>query len=64
MNNKKTNNNIFFAGQITGVEGYVESTAIGLLAGLFTSAQIQHPENEQEIMLSQIGRKNDFIGAP
>ncbi|MEI7670869.1 MAG: methylenetetrahydrofolate--tRNA-(uracil(54)-C(5))-methyltransferase (FADH(2)-oxidizing) TrmFO [Deltaproteobacteria bacterium] len=25
---------IFFAGQITGVEGYVESTAMGLLAGL------------------------------
>jgi methylenetetrahydrofolate--tRNA-(uracil-5-)-methyltransferase len=26
--------NIFFAGQLTGVEGYVESTAMGLLAGL------------------------------
>ncbi len=25
---------IFFAGQITGVEGYVESTAMGLLAGI------------------------------
>lgn len=30
----KTNPNIFFAGQITGVEGYVESTAMGLWAGL------------------------------
>ena len=30
----KSNSNIFFAGQITGVEGYVESTAMGLLAGL------------------------------
>ncbi len=28
---------IFFAGQITGVEGYVESTAIGLLAGIHTA---------------------------
>jgi methylenetetrahydrofolate--tRNA-(uracil-5-)-methyltransferase len=28
-----------FAGQITGVEGYVESAAIGLLAGLFASAE-------------------------
>ncbi len=28
--------NIRFAGQITGVEGYVESTAIGLLAAQFT----------------------------
>ena len=29
----KKNPNIFFAGQITGVEGYVESAAIGLLVG-------------------------------
>lgn len=28
------------AGQITGCEGYVESAAIGLLAGLFTAAEI------------------------
>ena len=28
------------------------------------SAQIQHLESEQEIMLSQIGRKNDFCGSP
>lgn len=30
-----------FAGQITGCEGYVESTAIGLLAGLFTAADLK-----------------------
>lgn len=30
----KTNKNLFFAGQMTGVEGYVESGASGLLAGL------------------------------
>lgn len=30
----KTDGRIFFAGQITGVEGYMESTAMGLLAGL------------------------------
>ncbi len=30
----KENNKLFFAGQITGVEGYVESTASGLVAGL------------------------------
>jgi methylenetetrahydrofolate--tRNA-(uracil-5-)-methyltransferase len=29
-----------FAGQITGVEGYVESTACGLLVGLFTAARL------------------------
>jgi methylenetetrahydrofolate--tRNA-(uracil-5-)-methyltransferase len=32
---------IRFAGQITGVEGYVESTAIGLLAGRLTAAEIK-----------------------
>lgn len=30
-----------FAGQITGCEGYVESTAVGLLAGRFTVAECQ-----------------------
>lgn len=32
--NLKSNNNIFFAGQISGVEGYVESIASGLVAGI------------------------------
>jgi methylenetetrahydrofolate--tRNA-(uracil-5-)-methyltransferase len=30
-----------FAGQVTGVEGYVESAAIGLLAGRFASAELR-----------------------
>ncbi len=30
----KTNPNIFFAGQMTGVEGYIESTSSGFVAGL------------------------------
>jgi methylenetetrahydrofolate--tRNA-(uracil-5-)-methyltransferase len=29
-----------FAGQITGCEGYVESAAVGLLAGRFTAAEL------------------------
>ena len=32
---------ISFAGQITGVEGYVESTASGMLVGLETAARIR-----------------------
>lgn len=32
--NFENNNNIFFAGQITGVEGYVESISSGLVAGV------------------------------
>ena len=34
----KTKQNLWFAGQITGCEGYAESTAIGLLAGRFAAA--------------------------
>ena len=31
-----------FAGQITGCEGYVESAAVGYMAGIFASAFIQN----------------------
>jgi methylenetetrahydrofolate--tRNA-(uracil-5-)-methyltransferase len=34
----KTNPQVFFAGQICGVEGYVESIATGLLAGVHAAA--------------------------
>ena len=36
----KNSKNIFFAGQITGVEGYVESIASGLIAGINVANQI------------------------
>ncbi len=37
----KSRPNIRFAGQITGVEGYVESAAMGLLAGRMAAAEAQ-----------------------
>ena len=42
----KTRPHIRFAGQVTGVEGYVESAAVGLLAGRFAAAEargLSHP---------------------
>jgi methylenetetrahydrofolate--tRNA-(uracil-5-)-methyltransferase len=36
----KAHPNIRFAGQITGCEGYVESAAVGLLAGRFAAAEL------------------------
>ncbi|MFP7673208.1 methylenetetrahydrofolate--tRNA-(uracil(54)-C(5))-methyltransferase (FADH(2)-oxidizing) TrmFO [Marivita sp. S0852] len=36
----KSRPNIRFAGQVTGVEGYVESSAMGLLAGRMAAAEI------------------------
>jgi len=37
----KSKPNLRFAGQITGVEGYVESAAMGLLAGRMAVAEMQ-----------------------
>jgi methylenetetrahydrofolate--tRNA-(uracil-5-)-methyltransferase len=37
----KTRPHIRFAGQVTGVEGYVESAAMGLLAGIFAAAEMK-----------------------
>ena len=36
----KSQPHLRFAGQVTGVEGYVESAAIGLLAGRFAAAEV------------------------
>lgn len=36
----KTNPLLLFAGQITGVEGYIESTAMGLLAGIHAARRL------------------------
>ena len=43
--------NVFFAGQITGVEGYVESVAIGWLAGM-NAARLAFGENLAEAPVS------------
>ncbi|PJA33247.1 MAG: methylenetetrahydrofolate--tRNA-(uracil(54)-C(5))-methyltransferase (FADH(2)-oxidizing) TrmFO [Zetaproteobacteria bacterium CG_4_9_14_3_um_filter_53_7] len=40
----KSNPRILFAGQITGVEGYVESASMGLMAGRFLAALAQGEE--------------------
>jgi methylenetetrahydrofolate--tRNA-(uracil-5-)-methyltransferase len=40
----KSRPNIRFAGQITGCEGYIESAAIGLLAGRFMAAELNGAE--------------------
>jgi methylenetetrahydrofolate--tRNA-(uracil-5-)-methyltransferase len=37
----KSDPRIFFAGQITGVEGYVESAGSGFLAGITAAATVQ-----------------------
>ena len=48
--NLKNNSNIYFAGQITGVEGYVESISSGMLAALNACAQYR---NEDKIIFQE-----------
>ena len=59
--NMRENRRIFFAGQITGVEGYVESISSGFVAGI--NAAILY-ENEKEYDLNKIVfDKETVIGA-
>lgn len=52
----KSNNHIFFAGQITGVEGYMESASSGIMAGINA---VRFAEGKESFVL-----KNDtMIGA-
>ena len=44
--NLKKNNNIYFAGQITGVEGYVESISSGMVAALNAIEQFKQTGNK------------------
>lgn len=50
----KKSNNLYFAGQVTGVEGYVESGAMGLICAIFCysdliGSQIDIPDNKTAI---------------
>ena len=52
----KSNDHIFFAGQITGVEGYMESAASGIMAGINA---VRKAEGRASLVLSE----NTMIGA-
>ncbi|MBE6740979.1 MAG: methylenetetrahydrofolate--tRNA-(uracil(54)-C(5))-methyltransferase (FADH(2)-oxidizing) TrmFO [Ruminococcaceae bacterium] len=57
----KSNNKIFFAGQITGVEGYMESASSGIMAGINA---VRRAENKESLVLSEntmIGALTDYI---
>ena len=57
----RSNPNIFFAGQITGVEGYMESAASGIMAGINA---VRRAEGEETLVLSEynmIGALSQYI---
>lgn len=51
----KSRPNIRFAGQITGCEGYVESAAIGLLAGRFAAAELLGQPMDAPPLMTALG---------
>lgn len=60
----KDRKNVFFAGQITGVEGYVESIASGLMAGINVARFVNG--NERMVMPNEtmIGALMNYIVSP
>lgn len=59
--NFKDNKNIYFAGQITGVEGYVESISSGMVSALNAVAQIKNESRIEFSNLSMIGALAKYI---
>jgi methylenetetrahydrofolate--tRNA-(uracil-5-)-methyltransferase len=57
----KKNPRLFFAGQITGVEGYMESAATGIVAGMNAARYAQGKEPLVFSNLTMIGALLDFI---
>lgn len=60
----RANENIYFAGQITGVEGYVESIASGLAVGLNVANKIQGKEIITFPETTVIGALSNYISTP
>ena len=60
----KNRSNLFFAGQITGVEGYVESIASGLLAGINSVKQFKKEEKIIFPDTTMIGALTKYITNP
>lgn len=55
---------VYFAGQMTGVEGYVESAASGLMAGLSLSCRLKGCEAPAFPTSTAIGALSHYIAAP
>lgn len=63
--NLKSNNNIYFAGQITGVEGYVESISSGMLASLNAIERFCNSGKKVEFSeYTVIGSLAEYISTP
>lgn len=57
----KDRENIFFAGQMTGVEGYMESASSGILAGLNAVRRLQNKETVKLPVTTMMGALAGYI---
>ncbi|MBQ7830102.1 MAG: methylenetetrahydrofolate--tRNA-(uracil(54)-C(5))-methyltransferase (FADH(2)-oxidizing) TrmFO [Clostridia bacterium] len=57
----RSNKNIFFAGQMTGVEGYIESTGSGFVAGVNAVARALGEESTVFPRTTMIGAMSHYI---
>lgn len=55
------NPNIFFAGQMTGVEGYIESAGSGLVAGINAAARALGEEGVEFPETTMIGSMSNYV---
>lgn len=54
--------NLFFAGQITGVEGYMESASSGIMAGINAVRRLEGKESVVLPLESMIGALSRYVG--
>lgn len=57
----KKDRNILIAGQLSGVEGYVESAAMGLLAGIFAAQLIKGKKPAMPPLSTMIGALRHYV---
>ena len=62
--NLKEYPNVYFAGQITGMEGYTESSMCGLLAGYFVWCKLNDVQPEIPALTTICGALLNYITTP
>ena len=57
----KTNTNVLLAGQLIGVEGYVESAAMGILAGIYAYQKLENKSLPELPIQTMIGSLKNYV---
>ena len=57
----KSDNNLFLAGQLIGVEGYVESAAMGILAAAYLHMKFEEKELDEVPLKTMLGSLHSYV---